>query len=151
MIPSPLRFRNSTLLFRIPNSERFSPNRIDRIKGKYSFVLSQTLDNEKILSSCEESNLKLWILHSYRDTTTEPQWLYMKQGCYKFHIKGILSSDNILPCEQPRFNYRDKLFTLPALQWIKATFCSLSFRNSCTSTQNGSISSNGGALWSSNG
>lgn len=146
MIPSPLHFRNSTLLFRIPNSERFSPNRIENIL--LSYHKHWTMKKFWVLVRSQTLSFRFC---THRDTTTESQWLYMKQGCYKFHIKGILSSDNILPCEQPRFNYRDKLFTLPALQWIKATFCSLSFRNSCTSTQNGSISSNGGALWSSNG
>ena len=58
----------------------------------------------------------------------------------------ILSS---VPCWVSSDGYC--IFTLPALQWIKATFFSSSFRNWSTSSQKGLINSNGGALWSSKG
>ena len=40
---------------------------------------------------------------------------------------------------------------LPALQWMAATFSGLAVSHSCTSSEYDSISSMGGALWSSNG
>ena len=43
------------------------------------------------------------------------------------------------------------VLTLPALQWTTATFLSSFFNQMSMSSQNGLISSNGGALWSSNG
>ena len=69
--------------------------------------------------------------------------------CSLNRVTGDLTQNNL--CNDRLVKCMYGIFTLPALQWIKATFLSSSFRNLSTSSQNGLISSNGGALWSSKG
>jgi len=52
-------------------------------------------------------------------------------------------------CHYPVYTWNAT--TLPALQWMTATLCSLDLSQQSTLWQNGSISSSRGGWWSSNG